>query len=190
MLTEESKTKPIQHFCKRVFGAIGRFARKRKFITAFIAVDICALIAVAVIFGRAPASGNTAVYSFIRTVTLTKGNLDDTVSATGTVESANTSTVSYSAGTGSGNKVAAVNVAVGDSVKAGDVIVTLDTTDILKSIADEKEKLADSLASAQTRFDTADAEYDDAYAALSANWAKPAQRSPRPPRIMTARRPR
>jgi multidrug efflux pump subunit AcrA (membrane-fusion protein) len=152
---------------KRALWAVGRFCKKHKVLTVLLAVLLAAAIAVGVplLKARQAASAASATYSFVRTTTLTKGSLDDTVSTTGTVESADTSTVSYNATAATGTstpKIKTVNVAVGDSVNAGDVIVTLDTSDIEESIEKEKENLADQVSKAQKTYDDAVDAYNEA----------------------------
>ncbi len=149
---------------RRFFGAIGHFAKKHKVWTALIALAVAGGIATPIVLLRTQgAAANAVTYSFIRTTTLAKGTLDDTVSTTGTVESADTSTVSYNAGTGTSvPKIKTVNVAVGDSVSAGDVIVTLDTSDIEDSITKEKETIAKNVSKAQEAYDTAKTNYNEA----------------------------
>lgn len=94
-----------------------------------------------------PAAGST----YVRTVTLEKGTLEDSISATGTVESSDVSNVT----TDLKYTVKTVNVQVGDSVEAGDVICTLDTTDLEESIQKLQESLADAKATAQKQYEKA-----------------------------------
>ena len=68
-------------------------------------------------------------YQFVRTTVLTKTTLSDTVSVTGTVKAGSSASVTASDSVKT-YKVTAVNVAVGDTVRKGDVIATLDTTDV------------------------------------------------------------
>lgn len=150
---------------KKIGCAIGRRAKKHKVLTLVL---VLVLGAGAFLSYRSwsavrAVSGKMA-YNFVRTTTLTKGSLSDSVSTTGTVGSANTSTVSYaSSGNGSAApKIKTVQVAVGDTVAAGDVVITLDTADIEESIAKEKENIADEVASAQDKYDTALAAYNKA----------------------------
>lgn len=147
-------------------AAAGRFFARHK-LAAGLAVVLAAGAGLALLFyrpGRA-ASGSGGSYSFIRTTVLARGSLDETVSVTGTVESANTSSVTYSsAGMGTAPKIKTVHAAVSDEVEAGDVIVTLDTADILESIAKEKETLAEQTASAQESYDEAVTAYNEATA--------------------------
>jgi len=97
-------------------------------------------------------------YTYTRTVTLSKGSLDETVSANGTVESQSvanvTSSVNYN--------VKTINVQVGDVVKEGDVICVLDTSDLLKQITKKKEQLQSQIDNAQENYDKAYDNLDDA----------------------------
>lgn len=67
-----------------------------------------------------------------------KRSLVESVSATGTVVSAQSKNVSV---TLSGLKVQEVNVKVGDSVEAGDVICLLDSTNLEEDLADARTTL-------------------------------------------------
>lgn len=63
------------------------FIRRHKVLTVIIAVVLAAAIAVTgLVLGTKKSSGTA--YSFIRTTTLVRGTLEDTVSATGTVRPA------------------------------------------------------------------------------------------------------
>lgn len=87
----------------------------------------------------------------MRTVTLQKGTLDDSISASGTVESSDVSNVT----TDLKYTVKTVDVKVGDMVQAGDVICTLDTESLEKSIEKAKETLADNVAQAEKNYQKA-----------------------------------
>lgn len=89
------------------------------------------------------AAASTSTY--VRTVTLSKGSLENTVTADGTIASQDTSNVT----TELKYVVKTVNVAVGDTVSAGDTIVTLDTDDLEKQIERKEEADADSLEKLQ-----------------------------------------
>ncbi|MCI2047364.1 MAG: efflux RND transporter periplasmic adaptor subunit [Faecalibacterium sp.] len=149
---------------KRFFGAILGFFKKHKALGVLLIVLL--VIVALVLRGCAAVSAaakQASSYSFVRTTTLTKGDLTDTVSTTGTVKSSDTSTVTYaSAGTAALPKFKTVNVAVGDTVQKGDVIATLDTSDIEESIAKEKQNIADKVATAQTSYNRALTSYNDA----------------------------
>ena len=76
-------------------------------------------------------------WNYARTITLEKGDLTESVNVSGLVQSANVSSVTTSLT----SKVVSVNVKVGDVVKKGDVICTLDDTDIRRAIQDKEKEL-------------------------------------------------
>jgi membrane fusion protein, macrolide-specific efflux system len=91
---------------------------------------------VAVGGGLAPAA--TAATTLL-TATASVADVTDDVAATGTVEATTQYTISFGTPTGSTSvtwPVTKVNVAVGDTVKAGDVLAAADTTDLEAQIAD------------------------------------------------------
>ena len=94
----------------------------------------------------------------MRTTTLQKTSLENSVSTTGTVESANVSTVT----TDLKYTVKSVNVQVGDTVQAGDVICTLDTEDLEKQIERAQEGLTDQTEQTQAAYDKALKSYNEA----------------------------
>lgn len=95
---------------------------------------------------------------YVRTVTLQKGTLDESISATGTVASDDLSSVT----TDLKYTVKEVNVQVGDTVEAGDVICTLDTESLQKSIEKEKENIAESVEKALKNYNKAEEALTDA----------------------------
>ena len=133
----------------RVGGCLGRHKK------ALIAVVLILAIAVAGLwyFRLRRPTMPVAVQggSYVRTVTLQKGTLDDSISASGTVESSDVSNVT----TDLKYTVKTVDVQVGDVVEAGDVICTLDTESLEKSIEKAKETLADSMAQAEKAYQKA-----------------------------------
>lgn len=141
---------------KAIFGRAGRFAAAHK--KAAIALLLAAAIAAGLLVWRAragaglPAAGRAAGgQSYVRTVTLQRGTLDASISASGTVESDDVSNVT----TELKYTVKSVNVQVGDSVSEGDVICTLDTADLEKSIAKAKESLAEAKEKALKNYQNA-----------------------------------
>lgn len=121
-----------------------RFSPKHPKRLAVIAIALAAVLGAVVIIpgmqaGKAAAASSEDL-TLARTVSLTKGSLDSTVSVSGVVRSNTVSTVT----TTLTSKVTAVNVAVGDKVSKGDVICTLDTTEIDKQIADKQQQIGDA----------------------------------------------
>lgn len=140
---------------KAAFGRAGQWIAAHK--KAAVALLLVAAIAAGVLVwrqrsaARLPAAANLGGQSYVRTVTLQKGTLDDSISASGTVESDDVSNVT----TDLKYTVKTVNVQVGDSVNAGDVICTLDTADLEKSIAKMKESLAEAKEKALKNYQNA-----------------------------------
>ena len=135
-----------------------RRPRKKRIILAAVIV-VAAVGAAAVWRLRGAATPASAEYQYIRTVTLSLGSLDDSVTATGTVAAGQEAdvTVAENART---YPIATIEVAVGDEVEQGDVIATLDTTDLLQQIEQAEQTYADDLASAQTTYDRAVSSYE------------------------------
>ncbi|MBQ6928952.1 MAG: HlyD family efflux transporter periplasmic adaptor subunit [Oscillospiraceae bacterium] len=156
--TEIKKENPIKRFFK---GLLSK-CKKYKFIT------VVTVLAVILLFSLWRLNNNMkeieeATYSFVRTTTLSRDGLETAVNVTGSVESANTSTVSYSAGmNSSAPKIKTVNAAVGDYVQEGDIIVVLDNTDILEKITEQQELLSEKAAELYEKYEDAVEAYEDA----------------------------
>ena len=142
----------------RLGGWAGR--HKKLLIALAILVVLAGGLSVWKLRARPAAAGQTIEY--VRTVTLSRGSLDDVVSATGTVESADVSTVT----TELKYTVQEVLVAVGDTVQEGDVICKLDTSELENQIEKLKESLADQTAQLQKQYDQAVVSRDEAKYAL------------------------
>ena len=94
-----------------------KLKKKEKIILiAVIVLAIIAIIAAAFMSG-----GKETDVSSIETTPLTKGNIQSTISATGTIESTNSEQVSNT----SGLPIDSIEVAVGNWVEQGDVLCTL-----------------------------------------------------------------
>ena len=139
------------------FGRLGGwFKQHKKFIALLVVLALAAAIVLRFLPQKGAAQGSTV--SFVRTTTLQKTSLENSVSTTGTVESANVSTVT----TDLKYTVKSVNVQVGDTVQAGDVICTLDTEDLEKQIERAKESLTDQTEQTQEAYDKALKSYNEA----------------------------
>ena len=129
-----------------------------------VAVVILAVIAAAVgsqLRKSKAAAGASADYQYVRTTTLKTTSLNDSVTVNGTVKSGDEASVTV-ADSAKTYKVATVNVEVGDTVQEGDVIATLDTTDLEKQIENAEQSYNDTLQQAQTSYDRAVDEYNTA----------------------------
>ena len=139
------------------FGRLGGwFKQHKKFTALLVVLALAAAIVLRFLPQKGAAQGSTV--SFVRTTTLQKTSLENSVSTTGTVESANVSTVT----TDLKYTVKSVNVQVGDTVQAGDVICTLDTEDLEKQIERAKESLTDQTEQTQAAYDKALKSYNEA----------------------------
>ena len=141
-------------------GAAAFAGRHKKAVIALALLVVAAAAAAFLLRGRfvRPVSLPAASGSYVRTVTLQKGTLEDSISATGTVQSSDVSNVT----TDLKYTVKTVNVQVGDSVEEGDVICTLDTSELEESIRKLQESLADAKAEAQKQYEKAQASLTEA----------------------------
>ncbi len=139
-------------------GRIKAFIKKHKILSVLISCVLIVAVATGALFFVSRSKDKTASYSFIRTTVLAKGTIEDTISATGTVSSAKASNVS----TQLNYTVREINVEVGDTVNEGDVILTLNTSELESRIEKEKENIAKTKSNAQRAYDTAKSSYSSA----------------------------
>lgn len=130
-------------------GPLGWVKRHKKLTIFLVIVLVVALVLVNVLGKTGKAAADS--YQFVRTTVLTKTTLSDTVSVTGTVKAGSSASVTASDSVKT-YKVTAVNVAVGDTVRKGDVIATLDTTDVEKQIANAQLQLSDTQTDARKNY--------------------------------------
>ena len=129
------------------------WVKKHKVLTAvLLVVVLVAVLVLRAVLGAKKAAGTT--YQYVRTTILQKTSLTDSVSVNGTVQSSDKASVTAADGVKT-YKVTAVNVAVGDTVKKGDVIATLDTTDLEKQIEKAEQSYSDTVQDAQTSVERA-----------------------------------
>ena len=133
------------------------FGKHKKLTALLLVVLIAAVLVLRAVLGGKKAAGSA--YQFVRTTTLQKTSLTDSVSVNGTVKSGYEASVTV-ADSAKLYKVSEVKVAVGDTVKKGDVIATLDTSDLEKQIESAEESYGDTLKSAQTSYDRATADLE------------------------------
>ena len=131
-------------------GPLGWVKRHKK-LTIFLAILLVAALVLVNVLGKTDKAATAGSYQFVRTTVLTKTTLSDTVSVTGTVKAGSSASVTASDSVKT-YKVTAVNVAVGDTVRKGDVIATLDTTDVEKQIANAQLQLSDTRTDARKNY--------------------------------------
>ncbi|NCB33028.1 MAG: HlyD family efflux transporter periplasmic adaptor subunit [Erysipelotrichia bacterium] len=101
--------------------------------------------------------------TYVRSVTLSKGSLENTVTAAGTIASQDTSNVTTSLK----YVVKSIDVKVGDSVQAGDTLVTLDTSELEKQIARKEASDQESYEKLKRTLEDATYSKNDAYTAMA-----------------------
>lgn len=115
-----------------------------------IAIAVAATVATVAVAGGAVATITHGDDRW-RTATATTADVDQTISATGTVASVSRSDVAFS----TDGTVDGVEVAVGDTVTAGETLATLDADALQDAVDDAEEALADAQ---QTLADDLDAQ--------------------------------
>lgn len=113
-----------------------RFGRPRPVVVVALAAVVLVGAGGAVFALTRPKSEDSGL-DYARTVVLEKGELTESVNVSGVVQSAKVSSVT----TALTSKVASVNVKVGDVVKKGDIICTLDDGEIRRSIQEKEKEL-------------------------------------------------
>ena len=76
--------------------------------------------------------------SSYRTAIASTGSIEEVLDLSGSIESANRRDVGF----GVGGEVATVTVSLGDTIEAGDVLATLDTTDLEEAVEAAEERVA------------------------------------------------
>jgi len=135
----------------------GKYAAKKRKKRWIAVVIICVIAAAALVIPRLMAGEKLPVLTLSDTSLLTVGNLEDSISATGTVESAETtmvySTLAY--------PVMAVHVEVGDRVTEGELLAELDGAAIERQIASQEIAMTTSANSGAIQVQTAQDNYEN-----------------------------
>lgn len=142
------------------------FAQKHKRL--IVVLLVLAVAASLTIFLLGSSSGSAQAAALPSTTILVKGDLAQTVTANGTVQSANAKDVSSSLT----YKVTEILVDVGDTVKAGQQLVVLDTSDLEKSIADTRKSLSEAQAKDRLQLQQAERKLREAIESRDINLAK------------------
>ena len=138
-----------------VSSDLKRFTRKKKKKKKWvIAAILLVVIGFAVV--KFMTRGNAGIP--VTTTPIEKGDLVNSVSLTGVVQSANSMQV-YAKGSGNVDTIA---VSVGDHVEAGDVLCLLDSSDIKLSIEEKNAYIANTAKANELGLSSTQKEYQDA----------------------------
>lgn len=148
---------------RRLGRGIGHFfthwSVKKVILTVLAAGALYFVGSFAVSMLRAQAAVGAMARSSTRTTLLTQGDITESVTVTGTVESTGLANVTSS----SSYKVTEILVQEGDTVVSGQVLAKLDTTELDKQISKAESSLTDGITSAQKTYNDALESYNEAY---------------------------
>ena len=144
---------------KRNSKMVGRFFKRHKGITVLICIVIIGSVVGVTVFGNTKKKPKMPGAVAFETMTLEKRDISNSISVTGTIASADSRTLTS---TLSNIDVESLNVAVGDKVNAGDVLVVFDDTDLTESLSDAKKSLSVSQAQAANELESAQRSYTEA----------------------------
>lgn len=139
-----------------------KWFKKHKKGTIILSVVVVAAIAAAVILPKTLLKGKGSTQKMQakqNTIQLSKMDLTSSISATGTLESANSKTVSASV---SNVKIKKVLVSEGDTVKKGQSLVTFDESELQTTLSDAKERLSDTITQNASQLKSAKRKLSDA----------------------------
>mgnify|MGYP004625627969 CR=1 FL=1 len=119
---------------------------------ACIIIGIVVIVLALVLIAGAVSAGKKQTDNAQETATVEKRTLMESVSATGTFVAADEDKITSDT---TGVEVLAVNVEVGDTVAAGDVIAVLDSADLQDNLSDAKKNLSDTNEQTQRTRDSA-----------------------------------
>lgn len=139
-----------------------KWFKKHKKGTIILSVVVVAAIAAAVILPKTLLKGKGSTQKMQakqNTIQLSKMDLTSSISATGTLESANSKTVSASV---SNVKIKKVLVSEGDTVKKGQSLVTFDESELQTTLSDAKESLSDTITQNAAQLKSAKRKLSDA----------------------------
>lgn len=139
-----------------------KWFKKHKKGTIILSVVVVAAIAAAVILPKTLLKGKESTQKMQakqNTIQLSKMDLTSSISATGTLESANSKTVSASV---SNVKIKKVLASEGDTVKKGQSLVTFDESELQTTLSDAKESLSDTITQNASQLKSAKRKLSDA----------------------------
>lgn len=128
--------KKIKINLKKTIKGWKRLSKKKKIITSAFAVIMVGVITVSLIFAR-DTKQNQSSKIIVQDVTVTTGNISNTIVGTGNLEidASNNITVP------SGITIKKVKVESGDAVSKGDTLATVDITSVLSAIETVQEEI-------------------------------------------------
>lgn len=151
---------------------IEKFKRHKMPVILLLAVVIAAGVLSIIWSNLTPSAGENESAKKSNVITLKKQNLIKSISATGTVKSANSRTVSAQA---NNLTVKKVKVKVGDQVKKGDSLVTFDKSDLEDALEDAKENLSSAKDDASRSISSANQQLSTARETYSSEQSKSAK---------------
>lgn len=144
--------------------------KRHKVLMAIIIVVVIAGVAAAIFVPRMVGEGKqTKKETRQNTVDLEKMDLTSSVSATGTIQSAATKTVSADI---SNVEVKSVKVSEGDEVTKGQTLVTFDQSDLQETLTEAKENLSDAESQADRELTSAKRKLSEAQETYSSQKEK------------------
>ena len=139
----------------------GRFMKRHKKFTCFVVIVVIGSVATVVVWNNRSNKmmKNMPTVSAYQTAKLEKRDISNSISVTGTIASADSRTLTT---TLNNIDVKTLNVAVGDYVTAGDVLVVFDDSDLSEDLADAKNSLSVSKQQTANSLESAQRSYDEA----------------------------
>ncbi|MBQ2801868.1 MAG: biotin/lipoyl-binding protein [Lachnospiraceae bacterium] len=149
---------------------VGRFLKRHKGIAILVCVVVIGCVVGVNVLGNTKKVPETTGGMTFETMTLEKRDISNSISVTGTIASADSRTLTS---TLTNIDVESLNVAVGDTVSAGDVLVVFDDSDLADDLSDAKTSLSVSQAQNANNVKNAERSYAEASqsAEISANRA-------------------
>lgn len=147
--------------------------KRHKVLFIILLVVIIAIVVGSILFiNLRPSTGKNVAKQKKNVITLDKQDLTKSISATGTVESADSKTVSASV---NNLTIKKVKVKVGDQVEKGDTLVTFDKSDLSDALTDAKENLTTVKADANRSISSARQQLSDANETYASEKSKSAK---------------
>lgn len=157
--------KSIASFPARLWAKLRALGPLKKLLLILAALCLVAVLVLGIGRRFMPAGGPMSAMpgELVRTTRLERQTLSESITVTGTVESAGVTNVT----TNLSYPVAEILVQVGDTVRAGDVICRLDSSDLEKELEQKQKQLSENKEAAQKNYDRAKENYDSAVSARS-----------------------